>query len=97
MFQVLLTDHARGQLEELRGDPGRRKRHRAVIKAIRLLAANPRHPGLRTHQYSSLTGPSGAKVYEAYAEQGTPAAYRVFWCYGPARDQITILAITPHP
>jgi len=42
-------------------------------------------------------GPRGEKVFEAYAEQGTPAAYRIFWIYGPAKNEITILAITPHP
>ena len=44
-----------------------------------------------------LKGPKGEKVFEAYAEQLTPAAYRVFWYYGPAAKQITIIAITPHP
>jgi hypothetical protein len=27
----------------------------------------------------------------------TPAAFRVFWYYGPEKGQITILAITGHP
>jgi len=44
-----------------------------------------------------LKGPNGEKVFEAYAEQKTPAAYRVFWFYGPSRGKITIFAITPHP
>ena len=30
-------------------------------------------------------------------ENDTPGAYRVFWCYGPDRRQITIVAITPRP
>ncbi len=37
------------------------------------------------------------KIFEAYAEQATPAAYRIFWYYGPDENQITIIAITPHP
>ena len=36
-------------------------------------------------------------VFEAYAENQTPGAYRIFWCYGPDKKQITIIAITPHP
>jgi mRNA-degrading endonuclease RelE of RelBE toxin-antitoxin system len=70
-----------------------------VQKTVRLLAENPRHPGLQTHAYHSLHhlfDPNG-KVFEAYAQHRTPGAYRVFWCYGPARDEITIIAITPHP
>src|SRR5436309_2320391 len=70
-----------------------------VQKCIDLLAANPRHPGLQTHEFLSLTNPHDpdAKVFEAYAQNRTPGAYRVFWCYGPGARQITIIAITPHP
>ena len=49
------------------------------------------------HKFSALKGPGGNEVFEAYAENKPPAAWRVFWCYGPDKKQITILAITPHP
>jgi hypothetical protein len=70
-----------------------------VVKTLRHLADNPRHPGLNTHKYSSQDDPSGKgrETFEAYAQNQTPSAYRVFWCYGPNRGEITILAITPHP
>jgi len=70
-----------------------------VAKAIALLLDNPRHPGLNTHPYDSLESPYGrdSRVFEAYAQNQTPGAYRVFWCYGPGKGQITIIAITPHP
>ena len=47
-----------------------------------ILSQNPKHPGLQTHEFVSLKGPKGRKVFEAYAEQATPAAYRIFWYYG---------------
>jgi hypothetical protein len=70
-----------------------------VNKCVQHLASNPRHPGLQTHAYQTIVNPYEAneKVFEAYAQQKTPAAYRVFWCYGPDQGQITIIAITPHP
>ena len=70
-----------------------------IHKRIRHLLRNPKHPGLATHEYRSLTHPydKKQKVFEAYAQQKTPAAYRVFWCYGPKKGQIIIIAITPHP
>lgn len=37
------------------------------------------------------------KVPEASIQNKTPGAYRLFWCYGPDRDRITIIAITTHP
>jgi len=95
-FHLLFTDEARNNLEELEKDKGRAKRLKAVRKTLGLLEINPRHPGLQTHKYHSLEGPRGEDVLEAYAEQSTPAAFRVFWYYGPARGDITILSITPH-
>jgi hypothetical protein len=68
-----------------------------VRKTLGLLEQNPRHPSLNTHEYTTLTQRRGNKVFEAYAESKTPAAYRVFWEYGPRKAEITIVAITPHP
>jgi hypothetical protein len=70
-----------------------------VAKAIRQLATNPRHSSLNTHEYDSLENPFDpkGKVFEAYAQNNTPGAYRIFWCYGPEKGEMTILAITPHP
>ncbi|HUG70771.1 MAG TPA: hypothetical protein VMM76_23685 [Pirellulaceae bacterium] len=70
-----------------------------VAKTVNLLRGNPKHPGLHTHEYDSIVNPydKKKKVFEAYAQNKTPGAYRVFWCYGPDAKQITIIAITPHP
>ena len=70
-----------------------------VEKCVSLLLDNPRHPGLNTHEYDSIEHPyeRGGKVFEAYVQHRTPGAYRLFWCYGPDKGEITILAITPHP
>jgi hypothetical protein len=97
LFEIFLTNEAKTQLKNLQSDRGLSKRYSAVKKTINLLSADPRYKSLRTHEFSSLKGPGGEKIFEAYAEQSTPAAYRVFWCYGPDKNQITIIAITPHP
>ena len=96
-FTLYQTADAARHLEQIRNDKAFEKRFKAVSKCLRLLAANPRHPGLNTPAYSSLMGKNGEKVFEAYAENQTPCAYRVFWHYGPGKDAITIVAITPHP
>jgi hypothetical protein len=97
LFEIFLTDEAKNQLERLKKDKGLEKRYNAVRKAIRFLSENPRHKSLKTHEFTSLIGPKGEKIFEAYAEQSPPAAYRIFWYYGPGRNQMTILAITPRP
>jgi hypothetical protein len=70
-----------------------------VHKALTFLTTNPRHPGLNSHEFHSMEHPyrRDQKVWESYAQNRTPGAYRIFWCYGPDRGEITILAITPHP
>ncbi len=70
-----------------------------VNKTLALLAQNPRHPGLQSHSYDGIANPfeNGKSVWEAYVQNRTLAAFRIFWCYGPEAGQITILAITAHP
>jgi len=70
-----------------------------VQKCIKLLQQNPRHPSLQTHEFEAMLNPyrKDQKVFEAYVQQITSGAYRVFWCYGPEKGDLTIIAITPHP
>ena len=96
-FKLLFTAEANANLDALENNAGLAKRLKAVRKALGYLETNPRHPGLNTHKYSSLRGADGEEVFEAYAENRTAAASRIFWHYGPGKDVITIIAITPHP
>ena len=96
-FEILLTNQAIIHLKKLESDRSLSKRLKAVRKALAYLQANPRHPGLNTHKYTSIEGPNGEDIFEAYAENNTPAAYRIFWYYGPKKNQITVVAITQHP
>ena len=96
-FSLKQTAEAERNIEQLRKSKAQTKRFQAVSKCLRLLSTNPRHPGLRSHEYTSLSGRNGEKVFEAYAENNTPGAYRVFWHYGPGKNEITIIAVTAHP
>ena len=99
MFELVFTASAQRELERLESTP----RHEGLVKQIKkslgFLQHNPRHPSLQTHPYTSIEHPyhPTEKVLEAYAQQHTPSAYRIFWCYGPKKGQMTIIAITPHP
>lgn len=97
MFQIRLTQEARNQYNHLKTDKGLLKRHKAVQKTLQFLKHNPWYPSLQTHKFTSLKGPGGEEIFESYAEQNTPAAYRIFWYYGPEKNQITVISITPHP
>lgn len=95
-FTLFYTESAAAECDRLERQPSSRV-WKAVRKCLGLLETNPRHPGLNTHKFESLKGPNGEEVFEAYAQNRTAAAYRVFWCYGPGKGKITVIAVTPHP
>lgn len=76
-----------------------------VNKTLGYLETNLKSKSLQTHEFESLTKRYGIKIFEAYTQQNTPSAYRVFWHYGPDEiDEkgnrtpiITIVGITSHP
>lgn len=96
-FKLLFTKQASNDIEKLEKNTNFIKPFKAVRKALSYLETNPRHPGLNTHKYESIKGLNGEEVFEAYAENKTPGTYRIFWYYGPGKNNLTILAITPHP
>ncbi len=97
MFSFTFADSATKALTKLKVSARQAKQYKAVKGALRLLQAIPRHPGLESHKFQGLNGPQGQEVFEACAQQQTPGAYRVFFCYGPGRYVIQILAIIAHP
>ncbi len=97
MFELIFTPQADEDFREIENNPAQKNILKALRKTLGFMEANPRHPSLNTHEFTLLRGPNGEKVFEAYAQQKTPDAYRIFWYYGPGRKQITIVAIIPHP
>ncbi|OGF47201.1 MAG: hypothetical protein A2452_10015 [Candidatus Firestonebacteria bacterium RIFOXYC2_FULL_39_67] len=96
-FKILFSNKADAQLHLIRTSPDLKKRYKAVAKAIGYFKTNPRHPSLNTHEYYTVFGPRGEKIFEAYAENNTPGAHRIFFYYGPQAKEITVFAIVPHP
>ena len=92
------------QLTYLENTPALKGVLKQVRKTLGYLETNLQAKSLQTHKYESLTKRYGIEVFEAYAQQDTPGAYRVFWHYGPDEIDkngkhipiITIVAITPH-
>lgn len=96
-FNLVFTHNAYIHLKKLEESPALKKKLKAVRKSLGYLEQNPKHPSLNTHKYETLSKEFGKEIFEAYAENKTPQAYRVFWHYGPSQKEITIIAITPHP
>ncbi len=92
------------QLTALEKTPSKAALVAQVRKALGYLELDLHHPSVHTHGFLSLAGFNGEKIFEAYAQNNTPGAYRIFWHYGPDEitgkkhtPVITIVAITPHP
>ncbi len=97
MNELIFTPQADVDLTNIEDNPSKRNILKSVRKCLGYLQTNLRHPSLKTHEFRSLKGPNGEKVFEVYAQHKTPGAYRVFWYYGPQKGMITVVAITPHP
>jgi hypothetical protein len=96
MHELIFTRQADVDLREIENNPSQKDVLKTVRKCLGFLETNLRHPSLNTHEFRSLKGPNGEKVFEAYAQQKTSGAYRVFWYYGPESGMITVVAIAPH-
>lgn len=100
-YELRFSKSATGTLKELEnGDPNQQAKLTKVRRALARLQQNPRHPGLASHRYESFPVDRDVKVWDSYVENNTPAAWRIFWRYGPDESGvpvITVLAIGPHP
>lgn len=102
--ELRFTPEAEANLKALQRNPATAGVLKQVRKTLGLLETNMRHPSLNTHAHASLRGPNDEQIFEAYAQNRTPGAYRIFFHYGPDRvagkkrtPVLTIVAITPHP
>lgn len=86
---------SRYDLNEL--DNNELKEFKKLVKCIQMLGNNPKHPGLNSHEISSLSEKYGVKVWQSYLENRTPGAGRIYWVYGPKPGNITVVGIEPHP
>jgi hypothetical protein len=98
------TPTADDQLSTLENNLASAAVAKQVNKTLGFLETNPNHPGLNSHEFTSLCGAGGEKVFVSFAQNNTPGAYRIFWHYGPDQRAgkkripvITVIAITPHP
>lgn len=102
--KLVFTMAAAAHLTGLMQNPADEGVLKQVRKTLNLLEQDTRHPGLNTHEYDSIQGAKGERVWEAYVQNNTPGAYRVFFHYGPDEvvgkkrtPVLTIVAITSHP
>lgn len=68
------------------------------VKAMERLRKNPKHPALATHEITDLSKKFEERVWQSYLNNNSKTmTYRLFWAYGPAQQEITLLALEAHP
>jgi len=95
-FKLKFSEEALLKLQELEEDKSKKGLLKQVRKTLGLMETNLKHPSLNTHKFDGIQCNLG-DVFESYAQNHTPGAYRIFWAYGPSRGEMYIVAITPHP
>jgi hypothetical protein len=71
--------------------------HKKWGQAMAHLAADPRYPGLKSHEIEQLSRRYGQKVWQSYLENRNSRAARLYWVYGPGTNEITVIGVEPHP
>lgn len=96
-FKLQITDAARAQIKSVSQNPAQAGLEFQLKAAITKLAHDPKFKGLNSHKYDSLNERYGKEVWESYVQNNTPGAWRLFWVYGPEKNEITVVLATPHP
>ena len=92
-----------GRARANRLDKDEMKLWKKLSKTVLFLSSNPRHNSLESHEIEDLTWRFSkivgkpCRVWQSYLENQTPAAGRLFWVYGPNKEEITVIGLEPHP
>lgn len=95
-FKLQFSEEAKLKLLALEHDKSKKGLLKQIRRVLGFMETNLRHPSLNTHKFREISCKLG-DVFETYAQNNTPGAYRVFWAYGPAKRELYIIDITPHP
>lgn len=95
-FKLQFSEEATLKLKELELDKSKKGLLKQVRRVLGYMETNLKHPSLNTHKFTEISCKLG-DVFESYAQNNTPGAYRIFWAYGPGKRELYILDITPHP
>ncbi len=94
--KLRFSEEAKLRLKLLEENKSKKGVLKQVRKVLGLMETNLKHPFLNTHKFYGISCKLG-EVFETYAQNKTPGAFRIFWVYGPGKEELYILYITPHP
>ena len=103
--ELRFTHTADKQLSDIENNHALTGILKQVRKTLGYLETNLRSKSLQTHKHNLLSSRYKREIFEAYVQQNTSGAYRVFWHYGDDEvdkngkrvSVITVVHIGPHP
>lgn len=95
-FNLQFSEEAKLKMMKIELDKSKKGLLKQLRRVLGFMETNLKHPSLNTHKFSGISCTLG-DVFETYAQNNTPGAYRIFWAYGPGKRELYILDITPHP
>jgi len=103
--KLRFTPTADWQLKLIEGDPASTGILKQIRKTLGYLETNLRSKSLQSHKHESLSIRYKREIFEAYVQQHSPGAFRIFWHYGDDEQDdkgkripiITVIAIIRHP
>jgi hypothetical protein len=67
-FELQFTEEADLDIQELKNDNSKRTVAKAVVKILKFMRENLKHPSLQTHKFDEFTGPEGQEIFESYVQ-----------------------------
>lgn len=67
-YELKFTEEADLDMAELLNDNSKRAVAKAVVKSLKFMKVNLKHPSLHTHKYDDMEGPNGEEIFESYAK-----------------------------
>jgi hypothetical protein len=58
-YELQFTEDADLDITELKNDKSKKNVAKAVIKSLKFMKENVKHPSLRTHKFDEIEGPNG--------------------------------------
>ena len=83
--------NAEDDLKELIADKSKKAAMKAVVKSLKLMASNLKHPSLNTHKYDEMEGPNGEEVFEPMLKTILLEPIEFFGITGQGKRQLRYL------
>lgn len=76
-FKLRFSEEAKSKLKGLEENKSKKGLLKQVRKVLGFMETNLKHPSLNTHKFDGISCYLG-DVFETYAQNKTPGAYRIF-------------------